>query len=142
MYIRTRNSVEEVTKIINENANYNKEETDKISEQFLIYITTRGHYFYQYENIIEGNSIEELCDEFYLVEDSSKNTPTSITEEILKNHKSIKEFIGRGTVYGAIWVKINLYYSTAMRTIYKLKPVALALHDGNLKLLADIEKEL
>ena len=78
----------------------------------------------------EANTIEELCDEFVLVEKMREATYYHRSSNF-NDFKSIAMLNERYTLYGAIWIEIKLPDG---KSVFRLEPQAI-MDKGDLKLI-------
>ena len=103
MYIRTEDGVYKVS-------HYNDWATHKRKGATLI--DGNKTSYIKNENIInQSENLEELCDEFVLINNNVFTVPQIITHTNFQNTKAYREDYGKfETIYGAIWTEWGLKY--------------------------------
>lgn len=105
MYIRTKNGrIIDTTKIVT-------------GSKFMDFATNDESFriIFKTEPLAKSENLEELCDEFVLINNNVFTVPQIITHTNFQNTKAYREDYGKfETIYGAIWTFKGLIYVAKM----------------------------
>ena len=112
MYIRTKNGrIIDTTKIVT-------------GSKFMDFATNDESFriIFKTEPLAKSENLEELCDEFVLINNNVFTVPQIITHTNFQNTKAYREDYGKfETIYGAIWTPKGLIYVAKMDNEGKLE---------------------